>query len=191
MITSALVRNSSMHTNAAHAFCNSATGGASPPLSIAERLIDDIRRALGHDRQAVQAGLARLKAFLDGDSVESETRPAYAQGGFAPWQERRLKSYIAANLTMSIRVETLAELISLSVSHFSRAFKKSFGMSPHAYVMRARIDMAKELMLSTRNPLSHIALACGLADQAHLTKLFRRSVGQPPSAWRRLHAEEI
>jgi len=48
--------------------------------------------------------------------------------------------------------------------------------------------MAQELMLSTNDPLSQIALACGFADQSHLSKQFRRRLGQTPSVWRRQHA---
>jgi AraC-like DNA-binding protein len=75
----------------------------------------------------------------------------------------------------------------LSSSHFSRAFKESYSETPHAHIVRRRIERAAKLMLTTDEPLSRIALACGLCDQAHLTKLFRRGTGQPPAAWRRLN----
>ena len=69
-------------------------------------------------------------------------------------------------------------------SYFCRAFKDTFGDPPHAYIMRRRVERAQTLMLQTREPLSQIALACGLSDQAHLCNLFRRLVGQSPSHWR-------
>jgi AraC-like DNA-binding protein len=53
------------------------------------------------------------------------------------------------------------------------------------HIVRLRLERAKQLMLTTRDPLSDIALRCGLADQAHLSKLFRRWTGETPNAWRR------
>ena len=53
------------------------------------------------------------------------------------------------------------------------------------YIVRLRLELAQRLMLTTEDSLSQIALACGLADQAHLSKLFGRLVGETPSAWRR------
>ena len=70
-------------------------------------------------------------------------------------------------------VENLARQVSLSASHFSRAFKTSFGTTPHMYIIRLRLELAQRLMLTTQDSLSQIALLCGLADQAHLSKVFR------------------
>jgi AraC family transcriptional regulator len=106
-------------------------------------------------------------------------------GGLAPWQVRRIAAYIDANLNSTITVQLLAKLARLSHWYFSRAFKASFGSPPHQYVMRRRTELAQEMMLQTESSLSQIALDCGLADQAHLTKLFRRMVGITPRAWQR------
>ena len=82
-------------------------------------------------------------------------------------------------------VDDLAALVELSSFHFCRAFRDSFGDSPHAYVTRRRIERAQGLMLTTDNSLSQVAMDCGLADQAHFNRLFRRFVGESPGAWRR------
>jgi AraC-like DNA-binding protein len=74
----------------------------------------------------------------------------------------------------------------LSASYFSRAFRSDFGESPYAYILRRRIERAQEMMLRTDEPLASIAIACGLADQCHLTRLFHRIVGVSPACWRRL-----
>jgi AraC family transcriptional regulator len=107
------------------------------------------------------------------------------RGGLAPWQVRRIATYIDCNLNSTITVQLLAELARLSPCHFSRVFKASFGSPPHRYVMRRRTELAQELMLQTKSSLSQIALDCGLVDQAHLTKLFRRMLGITPRAWQR------
>lgn len=109
-------------------------------------------------------------------------------GGLAPWRQRKVEQVLGHRLGDPIRIDELAEAVRLSTSHFCRAFKASFGEAPHTHIMRRRVALAQRMMRTTHEPLSQIALACGLSDQAHLSKLFHRSVGQPPSVWRRLNA---
>ena len=153
----------------------------------AAQILDDLARALGRDLQAARAAADRLVQILAKD------RPPEAmacRGGLAPWQRRKIETYLLDHLDECIRVETLAEAVPLSVSHFCRAFKETFGETPHAHIMRLRLERAQEMMLTSEEPLSQIALACGLADQAHLSKLFRRCMGESPSTWRRRRRRE-
>lgn len=99
----------------------------------------------------------------------------------------RAKELIANHLAEGLSVARIAEECALSRSHFSRAFKKSTGMAPHAWLLQMRIEKAKEMLVSGQHCLSHIALECGFADQAHFTRVFSRWVGTTPSAWCRLH----
>jgi AraC-like DNA-binding protein len=108
------------------------------------------------------------------------------KGGLAPWQIRRVAAHIEANLGATIRIKDLATLIDLSLSHFSRAFKKNFADSPHRYLMRRRLERAQGMMLTTNTSLGRIAGDCGFADQAHFNRLFRQLVGESPRAWRRV-----
>jgi AraC family transcriptional regulator len=73
----------------------------------------------------------------------------------------------------------------LSVSHFSRAFRRTMGVAPHSWLLARRIEVAKERLRDCRLSLSDVALACGFADQSHLTRVFTRMVGVSPGAWRR------
>ena len=107
-------------------------------------------------------------------------------GSLAAWQARRVKLYIDANLTQHLDVGAVANVVNLSPSHFSRAFKRTLGITVHRYVMERRMEKAQHLMLTTSETLSAIASGCGMYDQAHLTRLFRRLVGTTPAAWRRL-----
>lgn len=108
--------------------------------------------------------------------------------GLPRWKMLQLEAYVQAHLGGSLGVDQLARQAGLSTSYFCRAFKRSFGVSPHAYIMRQRFEHARRLMLGSAQSLSDIALACGLFDQAHLCNLFRRMVGQSPNRWRRQHA---
>jgi len=108
-----------------------------------------------------------------------------AQCGLAPWQVKRVAAYIESNISRNLCVADLAAIAQLSISHFSRAFKVSFGQPPITYVKVRRVRHAQILMLNTREPLSQVALGCGLYDHSHLSRLFRRVVGISPSLWRR------
>jgi transcriptional regulator GlxA family with amidase domain len=106
------------------------------------------------------------------------------RGGLADWQLRKVIRHVDEHLGTSLACEDLAALVRLSTGHFCRAFKSSVGEPPHTYLIRQRIQRAQRLMVETRDSLSQIACACGLTDQAHLTRLFRKSVGTTPRAWR-------
>ena len=109
-------------------------------------------------------------------------------GGLAIWQARRTLAYIEANLGSKMDIDDLANMVDLSGSHFSRAFKHCIGLSPMEYVVVRRIERAKIMISATQAPLAEIALACGFADQAHLNKRFRAIVGTSPGRWRRSNA---
>jgi AraC family transcriptional regulator len=111
--------------------------------------------------------------------------PAVTQGGLAPWQTLRVTRHVEENLTDRMSVSALASLARLSNTYFARAFKASLGCTPHAYIIKRRVEQAKRILLESDAPLSQIALDCGMADQAHLSRLFRRLVGETPSVWRR------
>jgi AraC family transcriptional regulator len=109
-------------------------------------------------------------------------------GMLARWQITRVRTFIDAHLTECIRVSDLSALARSSPSYFSAAFKRTFGASPHAYLMKRRISLAVEQMLASDAPLSEIAMNCGFADQAHFSRQFRRTMGSTPSNWRRERA---
>ena len=113
-----------------------------------------------------------------------------SRSGLSPWQAKRVVAYIESNINLSFRVADLAGIVQLSISHFSRAFKESFGRPPLAYVKARRIRHAQVIMLNSREPLSQVALDCGMCDQAHFTRVFRKVVGISPSVWRRQFQSE-
>jgi len=143
---------------------------------------------LDTDRHAAKSCIQRVAALLGIDLSPGGDRAAERsclQGGLAPWQAKRLRSYIEDNLGSNIRATDLTGIVQLSTSHFFRAFRNSFGEAPLAYIMKRRILRAQEMMLSSRCSLLQIALECGMCDQAHFTRVFRRIVGINPKAWRR------
>jgi len=115
--------------------------------------------------------------------------PPLVKGGMAPWQIRRIFSHIELNIENPIRVNDLARVVNMSSGHLSRTFKRSLGLTLHRYIMQKRVERARTLMLSTSDGLSLIARTCGLCDQAHLTRAFRRMAGETPARWRRARWE--
>jgi AraC family transcriptional regulator len=95
-----------------------------------------------------------------------------------------VRDYVDAHISGPVLVSDLCALIQRSEAHFSRSFKRSFGETPHAFVIRRRVELAAQYMLESEASLSDIALQCGFSDHAHLCKHFRQAKGQPPAAWR-------
>jgi AraC-like DNA-binding protein len=114
-----------------------------------------------------------------------QARPRPVRGGLAPWQVRRAKEILSTNLDGRVPLKEVAQECRLSVSHFSRAFRRTMGAAPHNWLLARRIEVAKEKLRDDRLSLLDVALVCGFADQSHLTRVFTRMVGVSPGAWRR------
>jgi AraC-like DNA-binding protein len=111
------------------------------------------------------------------------------RGGLAAWQEKRAKDMLAADLTGGMSLKEIALACGLSVSHFARAFRRSTGQAPHAWLQRHRVELAKAMLQRRDHALADIALACGFANQSHFTRVFSAQVGLSPGVWRRAHAD--
>jgi AraC family transcriptional regulator len=161
-------------------------------LMAAARLVEAACCARVGDGEGAKSHIANALALLDGQRSSSPGAAGVAgagagrvlRGGLAPWQARRVAAHIDANLAGQICIKDLAVLLDISTSHFCRAFKCTFGTPARAWIGRRRIEVAQALMLSTRAPLSEIALSCGMSDQSHFTRAFRRIVGETPHSWR-------
>jgi AraC-like DNA-binding protein len=131
-----------------------------------------------HTMLAVTAHVAR--------SYGREWRSAQlARGGLAPWQAKLACEKLESDLGGKLSLEQIAAEFDLSVSHFSRAFRVSTGLPPHQWLLRQRVNTAKQLMSVRELPLSEIAISAGFANQSHFTRVFSQMVGVSPAAWRR------
>ena len=110
------------------------------------------------------------------------------QGGLAPWQERRAKEILRANL-QGVPLKEVARECRLSVGYFSHAFRRTLGVAPHNWLIEQRIVLSKEKLRDDRLSLTDVAAECGFSDQSHLTRHFKRIVGVSPGAWRRALTE--
>jgi AraC family transcriptional regulator len=178
--------------------CERAPEGAARAFDrkILAELIIEASCSFETDRPKARRCIERAVELVLCGAAPAPIGPAATRGGLAGWQVRQVKAYIEANLGDKIPIADLAAYVHMSIGHFFRTFRTSFGSSPQSYIMRQRILRAERLMRSSSEPLARIALECGLCDQAHLSRAFRRIVGVSPNAWRRqagleLHASDV
>jgi AraC family transcriptional regulator len=116
----------------------------------------------------------------------SQTEINYSDDILPAYLHRRLEEYIQANLSQNITLSDMAQVTSLSVSHLTKLFKQSQGISLYQYVIHCRILRAKQLLKHQQLTIAEIATQVGFADQSHLTHHFKRHVGLTPRVFRQL-----
>ena len=94
----------------------------------------------------------------------------------------RLRAYLDGHLTGDVTLAGAARLLDRSVPHLVRSFTKRYHISPHAYVVGARVDMARKLLLQGETA-ARVAVQVGFHDQAHLTRHFKRHVSVAPAGY--------
>jgi AraC family transcriptional regulator len=124
-----------------------------------------------------------------GRSVREDTEGH--RGGLAAWQLRCISEYLDSHLAEDISLDRLASIAGLSRSHFCRAFRHSMGVSPYQWLLRARIDRSKDMLMDETISLPVLAGTLGFADQAHFTRTFKRFVEESPRAWQRARRNGI
>ncbi|HET9685738.1 MAG TPA: AraC family transcriptional regulator [Pseudolabrys sp.] len=151
------------------------------------QLLETAKQDLERDRPAAKALLAKASSILQLAVDRRSGANGSGTGGLAGWQIARVRAFIDENLHQTIHTRDLSAVARRSAAHFARSFKHTFGESPHAYVMRRRLEKVCHLMMTSPDSLSQIALSAGFSDQSHLCKRFKQALGQSPSNWRREH----
>jgi AraC family transcriptional regulator len=154
-------------------------------VEIATRLLDSARESLMRDWQEAARCASEAADLLKRES-SGELESPTATGALLSWQLKKVQQLFEANVSGSIRVADAAAAVRLSISHFTRAFRRSVGETPCAYLRRLRVHRAQELMLATDDSLAEIAADCGFADQSHLCRVFQGHTRMSPGAWRRM-----
>ena len=106
------------------------------------------------------------------------------RGGLSRSNLNRVVEYINANLSDKLELGVLAKVAGVNLYHFARAFKQSTGETPYKYVLRRRIEKAKEFLVHSQLSVIEASALTGFVDQSHFSKVFRRIVGVSPSEYR-------
>ena len=106
------------------------------------------------------------------------------QGGLTPARLRRIKELVHAKIESELTLHEMAQAVQLSIAHFSQMFRKSTGESPHQFVLRQRIERAKQMLRAAEARILDVAIACGFKTQQHFARVFRRVCGTSPTEYR-------
>ena len=96
----------------------------------------------------------------------------------------RAKDLADARYAEPLTVADLARVAGLSPAHFSREFRRSFGESPHRYLLTRRLERAAALLRNTDRPVTDICFSVGLTSVGSFTTSFGRIYGMSPAAYR-------
>jgi AraC family transcriptional regulator len=147
-----------------------------PLLQLARALLGLAARRGGEEPLAAEALGAAVAERL---AARAGGRPERERLGAG--QLRAVAERVEAGLDARLRLADLAAAAGLSTFHFARAFRATVGEPPHRWVVARRLDRARDRLRAGDRP-GDVALALGFADQAHLTRLFRRRFGTTPGA---------
>jgi AraC family transcriptional regulator len=158
----------------------------SPRHQFRDALVEHIARAFGSSGEGAYPG-GRLYAeslglALASHLLGSSNAPPRAPRSLSKAQRTRVFEYIEAHLDKDLSLPRLASVAGMSLSHFKVLFKRSSGLTVHEYVVRRRVERARELLLSGERSISDVALDVGFAHASHLARSMRRVLGVLPSA---------
>jgi AraC family transcriptional regulator len=132
----------------------------------------------------VEAVATQLVVHLLRQYASVTFREPSGKGKLSPAQARRLTEYIDDRLHEQLNLETLAVVAGVGVWTFTRHFRASFGLTPHAYIIERRINRAQRLLAQSCLPIKEVASVCGFADQAHMTRVFQTHLHTTPARLR-------
>lgn len=145
------------------------------------RLHDAMRLSPATSSLALQAEWLSFLSCLFTQSHGIQAR--LDQGALAPVKWQRVKDYCLAHLAEKITLDALAAVCGLGRFHFLRQFKHTIGMTPHAWLLRLRLEHACSLLAQGNRSIAEIAQHVGFYDQSHFSKAFRQAFGVAPSAF--------
>jgi AraC family transcriptional regulator len=132
--------------------------------------------------EGIEQALAAMVVRYAG--VARRSSATVYKGGLTPYRMRRVTEFIQDHIEEEITLNELARSVGLSPSHFCSLFHKTSGKTPHQFIQHCRIQHAKALLAKQSNSILDVALASGFRTHQHFSRIFRRHVGIPPSAYR-------
>ena len=160
-------------------------------ITAAAELLLNALRSRDAGSEVMYESLARvfLVKLVRKYGAERETEAAFS-ARFTAAHYKRVLDFIADNYGKAVAIEDIAREASLSPSHFTRLFKETIGDTPYQFLMRYRVERAKEKLADPSLAMIDIALGCGFSDQPHFSRIFKQFAGVTPSAYRKAGRSE-
>lgn len=153
-------------------------------LRVAQLLKAELTKEHGPSEFYVEHLIAILGVHLLQAYASQEKEPKQFGGGLARKSARSLQDFLSANLARKISVSELAALANLSPKHFTQAFRRTFGRSPHRYLLDLRLDHAARLLAEGKLTIADVAYLSGFSSQSHLTAALKKYRGTTPTRMR-------
>jgi AraC family transcriptional regulator len=150
-----------------------------------ERLWAEVEAGAPHGALYADGAILQVAAVLQSLMRGAANPSADARGGLSTWRERRVVEYLEARLAEDMSLAELSAVAGLSPNHFCTAFRITMGEPPHRWLLRRRIERARDLLADPRLTITDVALSVGFGSSAHFATAFRKLVGATPSAYRR------
>lgn len=117
------------------------------------------------------------------------TSPQRPTGGLSAWAQRTIKEFLSESdfLDQKVGLQALADLVGVSRFHFARAFKVSFGLPPHKYLLNLRLRKAADLLRNTSLPITDIALNVGFSCPSEFSRAFKDAMERTPREFRQMN----
>lgn len=94
------------------------------------------------------------------------------------------KAYISSHISENINIEELAKHCGMSFSGFNTRFKEQFGITPHAYILKCKIELAKKLLMDPQNTVTNVAFQLNFSSGDYFSTVFKKYTGITPSQYR-------
>jgi AraC family transcriptional regulator len=137
------------------------------------------------DRLFLESIEIAVAAVLVKDHAAAYQRFRRYRGGLTPSRLRNVVEFVRSQVDEDLSLKKMAEVSGLNVTHFSYMFRESIGESPHRFVLRQRVERAKELLRLRESRMLDVAVACGFKTQQHFARVFRTTQGVSPTEYRR------
>jgi AraC-like DNA-binding protein len=146
----------------------------------------------GLPKQIMESVLDEVSGFADGQPqrddmtlVIMKVQDGCDEVGLSPAGLRRVTELVHAKIEDGLSLNAMAESAGLSAAYFSQMFRKSTGETPHQFLLRQRIERAKDMLREGEARVLDVAIACGFKTQQHFARVFRRMCAVTPTEYRK------
>lgn len=155
------------------------SAGATAGIDLALSLVDE-----DFGRDLALAIARELVVFRVRSAGQTQYSTALTSYGSESGRVRKATEFILRHLESGVALDQVAAHVCLSPRQLTRKFKQAIGVSPSQYIAAAQIDLARELLSGTEQPLEKVALRCGFSGRQQLSRVFAKSLGMTPGEFR-------